>query len=251
MGGGSGKEDGGGMAGGDMAIPPAAFGPLPPEEYARKVKFLVHGGALTAGELEQVNGDAGALRSLLTQWVETPQFRAKISLFLRDSLQQEYRPTAANANSALVTQLRGTDLSGDFRATDKLHQSMEEMFVHTALKIIDDGKPFHQIATTSTWMMTTAIAMYLLTADELPQRGKDADIHTFYGPNGGPEGFDATTPLSKQIDQRTWYIPDYEEGYKGREECQRTLERKERSNGLGELWASSRCSGRGEGDWGA
>ena len=246
--GGSWRDDGGGMAGGDdmLSPPPAAFGSLPPEEYARKVKFLVHGGALTAGELDQVSMESKGLRSLLTQWVETPQFRDKIFLFLRDSLQQEYRPTAADINSAIVTQILGADEDGRFRASDRFHQSIEDMFIYTALKIIDDGRPFHEIATTNTWVMTTAIAMYLLAADQVPQKGDDLDIHMFYGPKSGIAGFDANTPLSKQIDHMTWYLPEYEEDFKSRSECGKTLERKGRAVGLSELWIGTRCAEGGK-----
>ena len=94
----------------------------------RKVKTLLHGDAPTSDELAQVLADPNALRTLVTQWVETEAFKTKMNDFFTVTLQQRFQ----------VEDLQQFDRlrrSGDFsRGYTRI---LEESFVRTALDIIE------------------------------------------------------------------------------------------------------------------
>ena len=172
--------------------PPNPFEATPLFSAVRKVKTLLHGAVLTQDELSQIEQDPTILRPLITDWVNTDAFKAKMSNFFEVSLQQRRQ-------------------SEDLQQFDRLRRNgiystgyikiLEESFVRTALDIIDRNLPFTHIATTRTWMVTTANLVLLRypdqTQDDQNQR------HTVFG---NPE--EAPSSLQRQISQRQWFIPN-------------------------------------------
>ena len=147
---------------GEPALQP--FGELEPQEYARKVKFLLHGGALHDQELARVNEDPRAMRALIAEWIETEPFREKLQEFLIDTLQQRYGVTRTTKFDT-ASQLRGDDDIFEYNPPSLLHDNLIEMFARTTMGIIERGEPFHAIATTRRWRTTTAALTYIMAAD--------------------------------------------------------------------------------------
>lgn len=127
------------------------------ESVAAKVKTLATGAPLTAAELDLVRQDGqSGLRSLLEGWIRTPAFTAKIGDFLSVALQQR------------VKGLIG--LQFGIRNIGPLQQNLEEMFIRTALGILERGEPWNRILTTREWALTSAILSALRYTDEVRSR---------------------------------------------------------------------------------
>lgn len=174
--------------GGGPVVP---FEPLAMDVALRRVKTLLHGGALTAEELARAEGDPEEVRVLVEEWVGDPAFDRKLSGFLRVALQQ----------GALLANVEQFDrLQAHPEYTRLVGQVLEESFVRTALEIVKRDEPFTKIATTTRWMMTTANLVLLLYPDQTTEdRLRE---HTLT-----PVESEAPATLSEQIAQRTWYIP--------------------------------------------
>lgn len=183
----------------DGGEPPAPFDPSEPESYARKVKLLLTGEPLLPTELSLVMADPAELRSLVQDWTETEAFRVKMLDFFTVAFQQE-EVTRTN----IVSQLRGTDGAGNFFPRNELYANLTESFSRTAWNIVEQGRPFTEIATTRRWMMTTAVMSFLIAADDPPNSGPQ---HTFYN-NNPPAGMSAGSSAAQQVANRAWYVPD-------------------------------------------
>lgn len=135
---------------------PAPFAPASLESILAKVKTLATGLAVT-DEDRAAAVQPGGLESLLTLWVETPEFAEKMQDFLLVALHQRIQ-------GLIGLQVATRDigpLSGNFEAS----------FVRTAWRLIEDGEPFHRVATTRRWAVTTAILSALRFTDQLNTRG--------------------------------------------------------------------------------
>ncbi|MCB9548295.1 MAG: hypothetical protein H6706_20965 [Myxococcales bacterium] len=159
-----------------------------------KVKSLLTGGAPTAEERAAVVADPAALRALLTDWIETPAFEAKLQTFLQTALQQDFV-------GALEDQL---DKPRGLRARlRRLEANLAESFARTAVRIVRDRRPFTDILTTRDWELTTAATMALVYADQnANQRGQ---AHTLV--RRAPA--DAPRPVTVEwmVENRTWVEP--------------------------------------------
>lgn len=194
-------DDGDGDDGdsGDTGEPVAPFDPADTESQLRKVKTLLTGEAVTAAELELVQNDPAALRDLVLGFTETEGFEAKMLDFFTVTFHQE-KVDKAN----IVSQIRGDDATGSFELRNELYDNLTESFARTAWSIVEEGRPFTEIATTRRWMMTTAMMSFLVAVDDDPTKGA---THTFYH-NNPPAGMGAGSSVAQQVANRAWYVPN-------------------------------------------
>ncbi|MCH9685515.1 MAG: hypothetical protein K0V04_29045, partial [Deltaproteobacteria bacterium] len=129
------------------------FEPSVARVYVSKVKTLLTGRRATADEIAMVEADPAALKTLTQAWIETPQFRARLDPFLQDALQ-------------FSTDLGDLDnkITGLPAYQPLIEADIGESFRRTMMRIIDEDRPFTEIATTRSWEVTTftlAILAYL------------------------------------------------------------------------------------------
>ncbi len=175
-----------------------------PYVYVRRVKMLLTGEATTEEEVAAVIADPASLRDLIAQWVETDAFRAKMIDYLGKTLQQ----ARGGARDEYASQVNNDDSIRDFRPPTALYRNFEESFARTAVALIDEGRPFTEIASTRTWMMTTAMLSYLLVSEK-PAWGQ---VRYYKGSvNIGGTTYTASTPINQQINNRIFFastLPD-------------------------------------------
>jgi hypothetical protein len=185
--------------GDDTGEPPAPFDPSDPESYTRKVKLLLTGEPVSATELALVKEDPAALRELVRDWTETEAFHAKMLDYFSVTFHQE---NVDRQN--IVSQIRGADATGSFELRNELYANLSESFARTAWSIVEEGRPFDEIATTRRWMMTTAMMSFLVAIDDDPTKGPQ---HEFYH-NNPPAGMSAGSSAAQQAANRAWYVPN-------------------------------------------
>lgn len=196
---GPGDDDSAGDDGADDGgEPPAPFDASDPESYGRKVKMLLTGEPLLAVELEAIRAYPNALHALVAQWTETDAFRVKMLDFFTVTFHQE-QVTRNN----IVSQIRAADATGNFEPRTELYANLTESFARTAWNIVEQGRPFTEVATTRRWMMTTAMMSFLVATDDDPTKGPQ---HTFYH-NNPPAGMSAGSSVAQQVANRAWYVP--------------------------------------------
>lgn len=168
-----------------------AFEPSSPRVYVSKVKTLLTGRRATAAEVAAVEADPDALRGLAQSWIETPEFSARLLPFLRDTLQ--FTDDLADLDNRI----------GAVAAYQPyLESNLGESFARTMLRIIDEDRPFTEIATTTSWEVTTftlAILSYL-DASEDERRVDHQQVVT---PGGGVPN---PIPLQYSIDNAIWQL---------------------------------------------
>jgi len=109
-----------------------------------KVKFLVHGGAVTASEYQAFMSSSNqdeTLKDLVDVWMQTEEGVGKLKLFFKNALNQDF--------------LTNGELFDD--TVNELNASMRESFSRTALDIVERDRPFTEIATTSRYAVNTAL----------------------------------------------------------------------------------------------
>ncbi len=154
---GSGSMTGAGTT--DAGMPAGATSPFEAfsvPAYVTKVKTMLTGLAPTQAEIDQVTASAGALGDLVTTWMTLPAYAAKMEVFFADAFQQ----SGAQA-IGFVTQLD----DGSISPFDELLQNFRVGFAKTVTELIAEGKPFTDTATTTRYMMTTAMMQYYAFAD--------------------------------------------------------------------------------------
>lgn len=206
--GGDAGEDGGDAGddgaddGGDDGEPIAPFDPSEPESYVRKVKLLLTGEPVLPTELAAVQEDPEALRELVEEWTHTEAFHGRMLEFFTVSFQQEQ---VDKAN--IVSQIRAADATGNFNPRNQLYGNLTESFARTAWQIVEEGRPFNEVAYTRRWQMTTAMMTFLVAADDPPPTGNNGgQQHTFYH-NSPPAGMGAGSSVAQQVANRAWYVP--------------------------------------------
>lgn len=205
-GGSSGGDDSGSADDGDSADDgeddgpePAPFDPADPESQARKVKLLLTGEPVLEAELVAIRTNPNALRALVSNWTHTEGFHSKMLEFFKVSFHQE-DVTKAN----IVSQIRAADATGSFDPRPELYRNLTESFARTAWTIVEEGRPFTEVATTRRWQMTTAMMSFLVAVDDDPTKGPN---HTFYH-NSPPAGMGPGSSVAQQVANRAWYIPN-------------------------------------------
>ncbi|MCA9711308.1 MAG: hypothetical protein KDK70_36050, partial [Myxococcales bacterium] len=113
------------------------FEPSSPRVYVSKVKNLLTGRRATAEEVERVEADPDALAELAREWVESPEFVARLRPLLQDALQ--FSTDLADLE----------DKIGGLPAYQPLIEAdLGESLHRTAMRIIEEDRPFYEIATT-------------------------------------------------------------------------------------------------------
>ena len=133
--------------------------PNKPLVVASKLKYVLHGGALTDEEFEKATYDQDqlnldGLKEVINEWMQTEEYDDKLGGFIELALQQ--RTSNGSYNSQLST-------LGSRGAI--FRNGLDQIFVQTAKRIIKDDEDFRQIATTNKWEMTTANLAAIVYAD--------------------------------------------------------------------------------------
>jgi hypothetical protein len=143
---------------------------VPAFSYVAKLKTLLVGAPVTSDELSAISGDPGKLRQYVEQWVDQPAAKEKLLDFFQTAFQQ-----SPFAPAELLTQLgigngRVGVVPGDGSDVRfALGRMFQESFARTALHIVEAGRPFTEVATTDSFMLTTMMATALAFLDDRVQ----------------------------------------------------------------------------------
>jgi hypothetical protein len=139
------------------------FQPVGPAVYVPKIKNLMLGLPATDDEIAQVTKDPSTFRTLVTGWIEQPQFQQKMIGFFRNAFQQNnvsLNQLETNTNFPLDNWL-----NNNYQA--RFVRSLEDHFALTAWDAVKSGAPFNGTMNTTTYEMTTAQLVFLTYLDEL------------------------------------------------------------------------------------
>ena len=167
------------------------------EIAVRRTKNLLTGLAPTADETIAVVEDPDVLKDRVTEWLETDEFKGKMLTFFKKNLQQT--STVQEDYAFQIT----SKLADRWEINDSFVLAMNESISRTALWIIENDRPFSEIASTRTWMMTTQMMAYLAAAES----SGDIDGLSFYHNPVTVNGidYDANTPHATQIRDKMIY----------------------------------------------
>jgi hypothetical protein len=166
------NPDGGGAGGTPMPPPPPPFAPVQPASYVAKVKNVLLGLPPTDAEVQQVVADPSSFKTLVTGWMQQPQYTEKMKRFFELAFQQTQVTAVDFADQFYPKQI---DINAS--TTPLVVQNAQESFARTMLQHIADGHPLSEAATTNQLMMTTALKeMYaFLDVWEVDDAGKVTD----------------------------------------------------------------------------
>lgn len=143
---------------------------LTPHAYGTKVKALLTGLPLEDTELLALGSDDDgiALPTLIDSWMAMPESDAVLERFFRTAFQQ------TSGNNESLFYLIGVNAFGvapfrnptSARADVLLNKNFSDSFAKTALNLVREGRPFNEVLTTETYMMTTAMMMFLAFSDD-------------------------------------------------------------------------------------
>ena len=137
----------------------ARVDPVPVHSALAKVKTLLSGLAVSADEYAAVAQDPSALSSLIDGWMAAPQFEEKMLRFFALAFQQTDN-NELSLREGLLHQFGG--ISGIDGLNDAMIRNIMESFPRTVMHLVQNDRPFTEVITTRTFMMTTA--MMVLTA---------------------------------------------------------------------------------------
>ena len=155
------------------------FQAVRPEVYGAKVKTLLTGLPLSTDEALELRDDPDSLADKVDAWQSMPEAVQKRIEFFRTAFQQEGSPdgvisTFIGVNNAPMGRFEGVGEQGaNIDVSALLAQNVEDSFARTAEYIVETGKPFTDVVTTRTYMMTTAL-MTLLAYNDI-RRVTDPD----------------------------------------------------------------------------
>lgn len=141
---------------------------LVPQSYGNKVKALLTGLPLTDAELTSLRDDPDSLATLIDGWLETVEADGALERFFMTALQQ----TGGNNESFFELFNRNNTATGFYQnprsadADQMLNQNFSESMARTAIELTRQGRPFTEIITTDTFMMTTAMMSFLAFTDD-------------------------------------------------------------------------------------
>jgi hypothetical protein len=141
---------------GDDSGPVLPFGPLTVPSYVTKVKTILTGLAPTQAEIDAVVANPASLGTYVDAWMALPQYATRMELFFADAFQQS-QASALSFRSAI------DDGSGS--PNDALLLNFRQSFAKTMTALVAAGHPFTEAATTTSFMMTTAMMTYYAYAD--------------------------------------------------------------------------------------
>src|SRR5579863_10245677 len=131
--------------------PPSNFVADSPQTYVAKVKTILVGEQPTDAELKAVVADPNALAGLVQQWMQLPEYNAKMEVFFELQFQQTQITTADFVD---MIPPRGFDRGP---GANILLQNVRESFARTVLELVKEGQPLTQAFTTHRVMMTPAL----------------------------------------------------------------------------------------------
>ena len=188
--------------------PPGLYEPLSVASSVGKVKNLLVGLPPTDAEIQAVSADQKALRGLVSQWIATPEYTAKLQAFFATAFQQ------SQAVSADFVDQLGDSAQG--RLDARLLANLRESFARTAIALVQENKPFTATPTTQRFMLTPRLmALYaFMDAMQVTDGGSTTDLFQKANP-----GFQFTLtakqgaiPLQQTLDPASpnymvWYAP--------------------------------------------
>lgn len=190
----------------DVNVVPAQAAPIvrcgvedasPPWVYARRVKRLLAGAALTDDELLIVMDDPSQFESLVRDWMDTPAFEQKLSAWFQSTLQVDH-------GESVLQGIRNSNAGKPLPR--ELHEAVRASLVQTALAIVQERRPFTELVEGRTWRLNTA-TMATLSALEGPIPALEELV--FYTAPFVRDGvrYDANTPLEEQIAGAAFHAP--------------------------------------------
>ena len=144
---------------------PVEFDPLPLRVGASKAKDLLTGLPLTSAELAAA-ADREALKTLVDTWMALPQFDDAMLRFFADAFQQS--GLGADEVRRLALALGLPNNFEYFYGSPKVRRALDEMFARTALGIVQEARPFTEVATTTRFKLNTPLMATLLFVDAHP-----------------------------------------------------------------------------------
>jgi hypothetical protein len=136
---------------------PLGFEPLPPASYLTKVKSMLTGRAPTAEELASVTTDPSALKRLIAEWQQTPDYEARLRDFFTMAFQQ---------GEVTAEQILNVTPYEQAAIDERVIQSMRESFGRTAVQLVKEKRPFTEVLTTRRFMVTPALLVAMTWLDE-------------------------------------------------------------------------------------
>ena len=157
--------------------PSASYQPLSAAASAGKVKNLLTGLPPTDAEVQAVAKDHGALKGLVAQWTQTPQYGQKLLSFFANAFQQSQA-----VQSDFIDQLGSAAIG---RLDARLLANLRESFARTAIALVQEGQPFTSVVTTQRFVLTPRLmALYaFLDAVQVSDNGQTTD--SFQKANAG------------------------------------------------------------------
>ena len=179
----------------DTAIP--AFEPTPIDAAITKVKRLTTGTHPTADELARVHANPAALRELVREWTETPEFRAVTERTLAQLLQIEPRAT----DWVMIERRNGAAIPRTFSAM------LTESVVRTTWDIVEQDRPLTELYRTDRWAVTTAMLVMMRFADQsFDERNALDRTHSVV-----PAPADAVPDYTASVASGVWEVPGLSE----------------------------------------
>jgi hypothetical protein len=199
---------------GPDASTPFPFTADPPAVYVAKVKNVLVGLPPTDDEVQQVTADPTALKTLIDGWMQLPSYQQKMQRFFELAFQQTQISFSDFADQSYPKQIVINSTTRPL-----LVQNAQESFARTVLKLIAEGRPLTEAATTQRFMMTTALKeMYaFLDVWEVDDTGKVTDAFKKANPNltitvetsvGKINLSDTLDPTNAAGLYMHWYDPD-------------------------------------------
>ena len=189
-----------------------AAAPVAPAAYIAKAKNLLLGLPPTDNEVQKVTADPSALKALIQGWMSLPEYTPKMTRFFELAFQQtQVRIT----DFADQTSPQPTDNNGT--TAPLLLQNFEESFARTALELAAQGRPFTDVVTTQSFMMTPALMEFYAFLDEweIEDDGTVTDLWAKANPNVTitVESSEGPIPIAQSLERSGarymhWYDPD-------------------------------------------
>lgn len=213
-------------ADGGAATPIVPFAPNSPYTYVAKVKNILVGLPPTDAEVQSVIGASdpqAQLRSLIGGWMTLTDpaasttatyYEEKMRVFFELATQQTQVGVTAFANQSYPAQIDLND------STEKgLTQNAIESFARTMIaEVVDGTQPLTQVATTTTFMMTTALMELYAFLDtwQVDDNGSVVDAFAKANPGLLLTVGSASVPIAQSVtagaDFMHWTDPDLVDG---------------------------------------
>ena len=189
-----------------------AFQADPPTVYVAKVKNVLVGLPPTDAEIQAVQADPTQLGTLIDGWMALPQYQEKMMRFFELAFQQTQVAYTDFSDQAYPKQI-------DINSTTipLLVENAQESFARTMLQLLSQGEPLTKGATTTQFMMTTAMKELYSFLDvwDVEDEGDVVDHFKQANPDLTitVESAQGAIPIAQTLDPTSpnymhWYDPD-------------------------------------------